>query len=261
MTTIRLTLEYDGSAYAGWQRQPNGLSVQELVEDALAQIYRQPVTLISSGRTDAGVHALGMVAHFTAPRELPLSACREGVNTHLPADIVVTTAAVAADDFHARYSAVGKWYRYSIWQGEVRSPLRGRRAWHLRSPLDLEAMRTAAASLVGEHDFAAFRSSGCDAKTTRREIFAMRLVEEGELLQVDVAGSGFLRNMVRVIVGTLVEIGQGKRPVDSVTELLQSGDRTAAGVTAPPQGLCLMRVYYPEDATDLGNLFLSAEKP
>jgi tRNA pseudouridine38-40 synthase len=244
MKRIRLTLEYDGTDYVGWQIQPNGPSVQEAVEGALSQVLGEPVRLISSGRTDAGVHARGLVAHFDTGRNLPLSAFREGVNRHLPSQIAVREAAEAPPDFHARFGARGKWYRYAIYRGEVRSPWFARTSWHLRAPLDPAAMDEAARFFVGQHDFAAFRSSGCDAQTTVREIFSVDLSRQEDLVLVDVKGEGFLRNMVRVMVGTLVEVGLGKRPAADVGRLLLEGRRESAGKTAPPQGLCLMQVWY-----------------
>lgn len=255
MNRIRLTIEYDGTAYAGWQRQPNGLSIQEVIEAALQHIVGHPVQVVSSGRTDAGVHARGMVAHFETDRELPMSAYREGANAQLPTDIAITDAVPVPPEFHARYSARAKRYRYTLHSGATRSPLAARFSWHLRSPLDIESMRVAAAGLIGCHDFAAFRSSGCVAKTTVREIFAIHLKRHGAQLHIDVIGSGFLRNMVRVIVGTLVEVGRGKRTAEDVRQLLASGDRDRAGVTAPPQGLCLMQVWYDgEPATWIADL-------
>jgi tRNA pseudouridine38-40 synthase len=241
---IRLILEYDGTAYAGWQIQPNGLSVQAVVETALAQLTGEFARLHSSGRTDAGVHARGMVAHFTSGRELPLSAFREGLNRLLPADIAVRVATRVADDFHARFDATGKWYRYTLQTGAVRSPLQARTAWHVRGRLDLEAMRRAAAAFVGRHDFSAFRGAGCESQTSEREIFALEIAEAGELIHLDVKGEGFLRNMVRAMVGTLVEIGLGRRPVEDVAARLVDGRRVLCGRTAPPQGLCLMEVWY-----------------
>lgn len=244
MRTIKLKIEYDGSDFVGWQRQPNGLSVQEVLEGALAQLLGSEVSLTSSGRTDAGVHALGMVAHFHTDRDLPLKAFRDGVNSFLPATVAVQQAEEAAEHFHARFDARGKWYRYSIFQAAVRSPLLADRAWWLRSPLDIAAMEQAAAAFVGRHDFAVFRTSGCAAKTTIREIFSVELQSQDRLLVVDVRGSGFLRNMVRMMVGTLVEIGQGKRPVEAIGELLNCKDGCGPAHTAPAQGLCLMEVWY-----------------
>ncbi len=250
MRKIRLTIEYDGTDYVGWQRQPNGPTVQEKVEAALGAVVGRKVDVISSGRTDAGVHARGMVAHFETDLDLPLTAFREGVNTHLPDDIAVVAAEEAPAGFHARYDALAKRYRYTILLGAIRSPIRKRYSWHVRRSLDVGAMRQAAAGFVGRHDFAAFRSAGCDAGTTVREIFSLGISRHGRLLHFDIVGDGFLRNMVRVIVGTLVEVGSGKRPPEAVTELLAGGCRDLSGVTAPPQGLCLMQVWYEGEPAD-----------
>lgn len=244
MMSVRLVVEFDGTGYAGWQRQPNGLSVQQVVEEALAELLQHPVRVHSSGRTDAGVHARGMVVGFSTPRALPLSAFREGLNRLLPEDIAVRKADEVDVSFHPRFDAAGKWYRYTIYRGAARSPLHHRFSWHLRSSLDVEAMSAAAQAFVGQHDFAAFRSSSCEAGTTRREIFSCSLIEDGEFLYLDVRGDGFLKNMIRIIAGTLVEIGLKRRPVDDVLQLLQGKDRTRAGRTAPAHGLCLMEVWY-----------------
>ena len=244
MAKIKLTIEYDGTDFVGWQVQPNGVSVQQRVELALEQLLEEKVRVHSSGRTDAGVHALGMVCHLETERELPLSAWREGLNRFLPATIAVRQAEVVADDFHARYSAKGKRYRYSLLRNEVRSPLQRRTSWQIRQALDISAMQAAAEQFVGQHDFAAFRTSGCGAETTQREIFSIELVESGDLLHIDVCGSGFLKNMVRMMVGTLVEIGRGKRPVDDVEKLLARGFDVGPALTAPAQGLCLIDVWY-----------------
>lgn len=244
MKIIRMTLEYDGTAYVGWQLQSNGLSVQEVVETALVRVLGEPVRLASSGRTDAGVHARGLVVHFRTARELPLSAYREGVNRYLPDDVAVREVVVAPSGFHSRFSAKGKWYRYTLYLGPTRSPLVARTSWHLRKPLDEPSMREAAAAFVGRHDFSAFRASRCDAVTTVRDIYSVELSRQDQLLHIDVKGSGFLRNMVRIMVGTLVDIGQGKRTVADLHPLLLGGGREEAGKTAPPQGLCLMEVWY-----------------
>lgn len=241
---IKLTLEYDGTDYVGWQLQPNGMSVQQQVEQALQQLLGVAVRVHSSGRTDAGVHALGMVCHLDTQRELPLTAWREGLNRYLPPAIVVREAETVADGFHARFSAKGKFYRYTLLRDEVRSPLQRLTSWQIRQPLDLEAMRAAAAFFVGCHNFAAFRTSGCAAETTHREIFSLELVEDGRLLYVDVRGSGFLKNMVRMMVGILVEIGRGKRQIADVDRLLRGEADAAPVLTAPARGLCLREVWY-----------------
>jgi tRNA pseudouridine38-40 synthase len=244
MRTILLKIEYDGTDYAGWQVQPNGLTIQEVVEKALEKIMGQDVRLHSSGRTDAGVHAHCMAAHFRTESDLPLKAFREGVNSQLPADIAVLSAQEMPADFHARFAAKGKWYRYTIYSHEVRSPLAARSTWHLRGNLDIEKMKQAAESLVGEHDFAAFRSSSCAAKRTVRELFQVDISAEGDFVYLDFRGSGFLKNMVRMLVGTLVEIGQGRRPVDDVSRLLAKDQHISCGITAPAHGLCLKDVWY-----------------
>ncbi|MEZ4600489.1 MAG: tRNA pseudouridine(38-40) synthase TruA [Syntrophotaleaceae bacterium] len=244
MRTIKLTLEYDGTEYVGWQRQPNGLSIQQIVEEALGQVLQASVRLHSSGRTDAGVHARGMIAHFRTDRNLPLSAFREGVNRYLPRDIAIRAAEEAAENFHSRFDARGKWYRYTLYLNQVPSPLQWRYSWHIRGSLDLQAMADAARGFVGLHDFSAFRTAGCEARSTEKEIYSFEILREGDLVHLDVKGSGFLRNMVRVMVGTLVEIGFGKRPASDVGALLAAGSGISPGATAPPQGLCLMEVWY-----------------
>jgi len=247
MAVIALWIEFDGGAYVGWQYQTNGLSIQQPVEEALGQVCGVPVRVHSSGRTDAGVHARGMVAHFVTEKVLPLNAYLHGVNQRLPADIAVREVRQVPDRFHARFSAIGKWYRYSIYLSPVRSPLYQRYGWHFRKFLDVELIRTAARDFVGEHDFSAFRGAGCSAKTTIRRIDSVELVEEGDFLYLDVKGSGFLRHMVRMMVGTLVQIGAGKRAPGDVRRMLDSAFVEDTRLTAPASGLCLQQVYYPDD--------------
>ncbi len=244
MARIKLIIAYDGTNYVGWQYQPNGISVQQRLEQALQQLTGIIHTVYSSGRTDSGVHARGMVCHLTTERDLPLSAWREGVNRFLPDDIAVRHVELVDDQFHARFSARGKHYRYSILRDQVRSPLESKTSWLVKKSLDLEKMQQAAQSFIGQHDFAAFRTSGCSAKTTTREIFSLDFTEEGSLLHIDICGSGFLRNMIRMMIGTLVEIGRGKRPVTEIQQLLEETGSVAAPLTAPAQGLCLMKVWF-----------------
>jgi len=246
MRKILLIVEYDGTDFAGWQLQPNGRSVQEVIEQALAVLLGAAPRVHGAGRTDAGVHARAMAVHFTTTRALPLSAFRDGLNRLLPADVAVCAAHEVPADFHARFAATQKWYRYTIDRRAVRSPLSRRMAWQVRAALDLAAMREAAALLVGEHDFAAFRTSGCAAKTTVRRLDRIDLLEEGTLLHIDMRGSGFLRNMVRMLVGTLVQIGRGQRPVADIERLLANQAGVCSGPTAPAHGLCLMAISYPE---------------
>ncbi|KAF0216657.1 MAG: tRNA pseudouridine38-40 [Geobacteraceae bacterium] len=244
MRTIKLTIEYDGTNYAGWQVQPNGLAIQQVMEDALAKILGAPVRLHSSGRTDAGVHAKGMVAAFRTDKGIPLRAFCDGLNSLLPRDISVKEAVEMPPDFHPRFDAQGKHYRYTLLNAPRRSPLTRLYAWHVRSRLDLPAMERAAWHFVGENDFAAFRTTGCAAKTTTRRIDAVDIRQGSEFVTIDVKGSGFLRNMVRMMVGTLVEVGVGRRQPEDVALLLEQPDSGSAGPTAPPHGLCLVEVFY-----------------
>lgn len=244
MTRICLTIEYDGTRYGGWQIQPNADTVQQCVEGALEKVIGTHVKIYSSGRTDAGVHSLGMRAHFDIDTLLPLSAYREGVNRFLADDIAITSVEVVTEHFHARFGAVGKWYQYKVYRGKIRSPLQRNISWHVSMELDLELMIVAARLLVGRHDFSAFRSSSCVARTTTREVYAFEVVEDGDFLIFNIKGSGFLKNMVRVLVGTLIDVGSGRMDAQGVQNLLECGDRKRAGRTAPAHGLCLMNVWY-----------------
>ena len=252
MRNIKLIIEYDGTAYAGWQVQPNGVTVQEVMEEALGRMLGERAALHASGRTDAGVHARGMVACFKTEKGLPLRAFREGLNTLLPSDIAVRDACEVPLGFHPRFDAVAKHYRYTMLVDPLRSPLARHTAWRLKGRPDVDAMRAACGLFVGEHDFAAFRGSNCAAKTTVRRIYSMELVRDGRFLHLDIKGSGFLKNMVRIIAGTLIDVGQGRSSADDVARLLKGGARQESGMTVPPQGLCLMEVFYPEEALRTG---------
>ncbi|HEY4182347.1 MAG TPA: tRNA pseudouridine(38-40) synthase TruA [Kofleriaceae bacterium] len=244
MRRIRLVVEYDGSQLSGWQRQLNGPTVQQHLEETLAQMLQHPVQVVGASRTDAGVHARGQVCAFSTEKLIPLHGIRRGLNSLLPDSIAVRVAEEAAEDFHPRFHATGKHYRYTILNVPDRSPRWHNHAWHRPAPFDLDAMREGARALVGEHDFAAFRASGCSAKTTRRTITELAITRAENLVLVDVRGNAFLRNMVRILVGTLAEVGAGHRPPSQVSEILSGLDRTRAGKTAPPQGLELMEVRY-----------------
>jgi tRNA pseudouridine38-40 synthase len=246
MRNIRLTLEYDGSGYAGWQVQDNALTVQAVVEAALERLLKHPQRVTAAGRTDAGVHALGQVVNFHTAAGVPLKGFVHGLNALLPRDVTVRAASRVSDAFDSRRSATDKTYRYFLHCAPTPSAFARRTSWHLARPLDLGAMRTAAAHLVGTHDFSAFRSSGCDAPHAVRQIHEMTLLERGEYVELSVRGNAFLRNMVRIIVGTLVEVGSARRQPDSIPGLLEEGDRARAGITAPPQGLFLVEVSYAE---------------
>jgi len=242
MPRVKLTLEYDGTEFVGWQVQPNGRSVQAVVEVALAQLLGEPVRVAAAGRTDSGVHALGQVAAFSAPRALPLKAYAMGLNGHLPPDVAVVAAEEAPDGFDPRRWSLGKRYRYLISNRRGRSPLRRRTHWELFAPLDAEAMRAGARALVGRHDFSAFRAADCEAPHAVREVRALEIAAEGDVLRVEVEGTAFLKHMVRNLVGSLVEVGKGRQPAGWVAEVLASKDRTLAGPTAPAHGLCLVEV-------------------
>jgi tRNA pseudouridine38-40 synthase len=242
---LRLLLEYDGTRYHGWQRQADAATIQQTIEEALARLTREPITLTGSGRTDAGVHALGQVANFRTTSPIPLKAFHDGLNSMLPPDIAVLQAAEAAPDFHARKSAAAKTYTYRILNRMNRSPLQRHYAWWLSQPLDLAALEKAAAGLLGSHDFTAFRASGSDNQNPVREILAAAWrAGEGGWLNFTITATGFLRGMVRSLVGTMVEVGRGKAPPERLAELLVTRARHLAGPTAPPQGLYLVEVFY-----------------
>jgi tRNA pseudouridine38-40 synthase len=244
MRAIKLTIEYDGTQYAGWQVQPNGLAVQEVLEGALFGMLKEKVRVVSSGRTDAGVHARGMVASFRTERNIPVKAFCEGLNSLLPPDIAICEAVEVSPDFNPRRDAVAKHYRYTIYNSPRRSPLNRHYVWRVGGMLDVDAMQRAAALFVGEKDFAAFRASNCAAKTTVRRIDYLDISRRGDTIVFDVRGSGFLKNMVRIMVGTLVEVGRGTMDSHDIVSLFQEPDRRKAGITAPPQGLCLLEVFY-----------------
>lgn len=246
MRNIRLTIQFDGTDFSGWQYQDNARTVQGDLITALKSLTGQHVTLYSSSRTDAGVHALAMPVSFRLDTTLPLRAFVRGLNSTLPQDLRVLTASDEDPDFHARFSAVGKTYRYRIQTGQVALPVERRTAWHVPVPPDIRKMREAAALMVGQHDFSAFRSAHCDAASPIRTLREVRVEEESPLvLAVEVEAGGFLRNMVRIVVGTLVDVGVGRHPPSWVSELLEHGDRCKGGMTAPAKGLFLKEVRYP----------------
>lgn len=251
MRTIKLTLAYDGTDYVGWQQQAEGRSVQEEVERAVAEIEGRPVRVNGAGRTDAGVHALGQVASARIAHTIDCATLVRALNAKLPDDIRVLCADDTADHFHARFSARGKTYRYQIDTGDVADPFLRRYAWRVAEPLDLGAMRAAAAVLVGKHDVAAFQAAGTDVGSTVRTIHRIGVDPHAPMsplgargVLIRVTGDGFLRHMVRIVVGTLVEVGTGRRPAADMSRILASRDRNAAGPTAPPRGLVLASVDY-----------------
>ena len=246
MPTFRLTLEYDGGGFAGWQIQRSGTrTVQGALEVALERVTGCAVRVIGSGRTDAGVHAEGQVASVRVETSLAPEALQRALNGVLPADVAVQAVAVAPEGFDARRAARSKLYRYLIWNGASRSPLRTPRAWHVRPPLDLAAMEQAAKVFLGTHDFASFQAAGSAVRTTVRTLsrFDVEGCSRGEI-RLFVEGDGFLRHMVRTLAGTLVEVGRGRRAEAALTAVLAARDRRRAGPTAPAAGLTLVRVDY-----------------
>jgi tRNA pseudouridine38-40 synthase len=242
--TLRLVIEYDGTDFAGWQRQVGQRTVQACLEEALAALTGQQLRITGAGRTDAGVHAEGQVASVRVETRIPEGGLLRGLNANLPPDIAVREVSEVPGTFDARRAARGKTYRYQIWNHVVRSPLRGRTSWHYRARLDTDAMRAAAAAFVGQHDFRAFRASDCERKTTVRLVRTCEVWRQGALISCEVEGTAFLKNMVRIMVGTLVAAGRGEIDAEGVSKLLVDGERADAGVTAPAHGLTLVRVAY-----------------
>jgi tRNA pseudouridine38-40 synthase len=247
MRTLKFTLQYDGTPYVGWQRQPNGRSIQAVVEDALAPIEGGVATLHGAGRTDAGVHALAQVASAALSNHLEMPALARALNAVLPPDVRVLAVEEMDSSFHARFSARAKTYEYRIVNAPIVSAFVHRYVWHVPRPLDIEAMRTAAGPLVGTHDFAGFQAAGAGVASTERTITAFDIEDGGGFdlpLVLRITGDGFLRHMVRNIVGTLVEVGVGRWDPWRLPGILESCDRSQAGPTAPARGLFLTHVAY-----------------
>ncbi len=245
--TIRLIVRYDGTGLSGWQRQRGVPTVQEHLEVAASTIACEPITMRASGRTDAGVHALAQVVSFRTTTRIPEKGWKFGLTSKLPPQVSVLEARVAADDFDPRRASAGKRYRYLLLATPVRDPLLRERVWHIWGDLDIARMQAEAEALVGEHDFSAFRAADCDRVSTRRHIWRVAIVphwhgHEG-LVAVEVEGTAFLKNMVRIITGTLVDVGRARLPAGTVRARLADGDRTRSGMTAPAQGLYLDEVF------------------
>lgn len=243
MKRYRITLSYLGTAYCGWQNQKNGLSIQEVVEKAFGRLFGRETAVTASGRTDAGVHAEAQVAHLDADTSIPAEKIPFAVNTLLPEDIRVLSCEEAPDDFHARFSAKEKTYRYSVYASHHSAPLENT-AVHVTGKLDLDEMRRAAAFIEGKHDFRCFEASGSEIRDTVRTVREIRIEERGRITDIFVTADGFLYNMVRIIAGTLVSAAKGKIPADEIPEIILSGDRTRAGKTLPAKGLTLIGVKY-----------------
>ncbi|MGR9051981.1 MAG: tRNA pseudouridine(38-40) synthase TruA [Gammaproteobacteria bacterium] len=246
MPRFVLGIEYDGSGFFGWQRQHGQRTVQESLEAALSRIADEPVTVICAGRTDAGVHALEQVVHFDCRAERSLHAWLLGGNCNLPDDIRIVWARPAVDDFHARYSAIARFYRYIILNRSMKSALQRRQVTWWYNPLNETNMHRAAQYLLGDHDFSSFRAQGCQSKSPRRIVHFIDVYREGDKVIMDIAANAFVHHMVRNIAGVLMEIGMGKRETTWPLHLLAVKDRVQAGITAPPDGLYLGGVCYPE---------------
>lgn len=245
---FKLIIAYDGAAWQGWQSQKSGLAVQDRIETALARLFPSGPRLESSSRTDAGVHAFGMVAHFEIPTDefrMPVRHLALAINALLPDDIRVRSASRAKPDFHARFDATGKQYRYHVWNHPAMNPLLRTQAWHVPRPLDLDAMRSAAERFVGAHDFRSFTANrGVPLEDAVRTVTRCEIKRSGAKLTFIIEGGGFLYKMCRAIVGTLIQVGEGKHRAEEIDAMLAEESRSAGGMNAPAHGLVLWQVYY-----------------
>lgn len=245
---LALGVEYDGSAYRGWQTQSHAPSVQDTIEDALSYVADHRVRVICAGRTDSGVHATGQVVHFDTTAVRRMRSWTLGANANLPDDVSVTWICPVGETFHARFDAVARQYRYVILNRLVRPALLRRRVSWEHDPLDVQLMAKAAVCLVGEHDFSSFRAVACQARHPVRTVHSLTVGRSGDFVYLDILANGFLHHMVRTIAGTLMAVGRGERPAAWVREVLDARNRTSGGATAPPDGLYLVGVKYPESS-------------
>lgn len=244
MRRIMLTVAYDGTDYSGWQIQPEKITIEGILNEELSRLLSEDIKVIGASRTDSGVHAEGAVCVFDTCSSIPGDKFCYALNKSLPDDIVIMDSKEVASDFHPRKVECRKTYRYSIWKDRFILPTKSRYFHHVYTGLDIEKMRLAAKELVGEHDFAAFCSSGSQAQTTIRTVYSVEIIENGKEIYIDVCGNGFLYNMVRIIAGTLIEVGQGKYTERDIADMLETGRREKAGQTAPACGLCLMKYEF-----------------
>lgn len=245
MRNIMIEIEYDGTNYNGWQIQPNGITIQQRIMEAVKKLTKEDVVINGSGRTDAKVHAKGQVANFYTASKIPTERLAIAINHFLPRDISILESREVSYDFHAQYWAKEKQYSYQIYNRPQRSALLRNYSYHIPYPLEIDEMQKAAKLLLGTHDFRGFMSSGSSVKDTIRKITAIQIKRDEDSIWITFRGNGFLYNMVRIMVGTLVEIGSGRKSIDTVKEALEQGERKKAGHTAPPQGLFLDKVFYP----------------
>ena len=241
---IKITVEYDGTEYCGWQVQPNGITVQQRLNEAVEALTDEKTSVVGSGRTDSGVHAAGQVAHFDTNSTIPPQRFAAALNSVLPADIRVLSSCEAEEGFHARFCAKKKTYSYKMYIAETVRPLWDRYACLLAYPVDVAAMSSAAKLFVGEHDFRSFMASGSSVQDTVRTVYSASVTTDGDFITFTVCGSGFLYNMVRIMAGTLVEVGAGRMSEADVVSALENGQRTLSGKTMPPHGLTLVSVEY-----------------
>jgi tRNA pseudouridine38-40 synthase len=244
MRNIKLTLEYDGTNYLGWQKQKVGITLQGTLEEAIKILTNEEVEVTGSSRTDAGVHAKGFVANFKTNSKIPSEKFREAINHKLPGDIVILKSEEVEESFHARYDSKGKTYSYSILNRDVPSAINRNYLYHVKRKLDVESMKKACQYFVGTHDFAAFKTSGSSVKTTVRTITELYIKESDNIIKIYVTGDGFLYNMVRIIVGTLIMVGSNKIEPLEIKKVIASKEREKAGICVPASGLVLERVYY-----------------
>jgi tRNA pseudouridine38-40 synthase len=244
MRNIKLTIEFEGTDYCGWQKQPNGISVQETMEKSIEKITKEPCKLTSSGRTDSGVHALGMVANFKTKSSIEAERFSYAINSVLPRNIVIKDSREVNFDFHARFKAKGKKYRYLIYNAKFPSALWRNRTCHIKYNLNLEKMNHAKNYFLGEHNFRAFTSSNTDTKSYVRIVEDIDIFKKDDFITIEITGNGFLYNMVRIIAGTLIDVGMNKIEPDFIEKIIKNKNRKLAGKTMPPQGLYLVEVYY-----------------
>ena len=244
MLNIKLIIEYDGKKFGGWQKQPNKLNIQGEIEKAIEEITGEAVELNASGRTDAGVHSLGQTANFKTNSEINISKMAIAINSKLKQSIRIIKAEEVDEKFHARYSCKGKKYKYVINNSKYGSAIYRDLEYHMPIKLNVEAMQKGIKYFEGEHDFKGFKASGTSSKISVRTIYSAKVIEDGERIIVEIEGNGFLYNMVRIISGTIVDVGLGKIKPEEIPEIIESKDRTRAGKTLPPQGLYLVEVYY-----------------
>ena len=244
MKNVRLLIEYDGTNYSGWQKQDDVPSIQEEIEKAIQKVTGEEVNLVASGRTDKGVHALGQVANFYTESNIPGDRFRASLNTKLPLDIQIRESEEVDMDFHSRFSASKKRYRYLIYNNRIARPVYRNLSFHVRKPMDIDKLKEASQVFVGTHDFESFMARKSVVDTTERTIYSIDVVENGEFIEVIIVGKSFLRHMIRIMIGTLVDVSLGKKDIEDINSILEGKNRSLAGVTAPAQGLFLEKVYY-----------------